>query len=180
MESVNRNSERAVRCRSSRSFFVCFGMTDGRLWLAVNGERRSPRKGSALRCLMQRAAMAGAACCVGRCSALHLLSCLSAPNLLPPCPPLSMGEKSLLHGSVTSSPRYRVASCIVLWWFSCRRETHFPLGCKFSSMSKPPHSSWGCVTFFIRQKDDWEQGLRGFPDGMTEAGLRVGACIYNV
>lgn len=85
---------------------------------------------------MQRAAMAGAARCVGRCSALHLLPRLSAPNLLPPCPPLSMGEKSLLHGSVTSSPWDRVASCIVLWWLFCRRETHFPLGWKFSSISK--------------------------------------------
>ena len=108
---------------------------------------------------MQRAAMAGAARCVGRCSALHLLSRLSAPNLLPPCPPLSMGEKSPLHGSVTSSPRDRVASCIVLWCFSNRSETHFPLGWKFSSMSKPPHSPWGCVIFFIRRKDGWEQFL---------------------
>lgn len=83
-------------------------------------------------------ALPDAARCVGRCSALYLLPRLSAPNLLPPCPPLSMGEKSPLHGSVTSSPRDRVDSCIVLWWLFCRRETHFPLGWKFSSISKSP------------------------------------------
>ena len=120
---------------------------------------------------MQRAAMAGAARCVGRCSALHLLPRLSAPNLLPPCPPLSMGEKSLLHGSVTSSPRDRVDSCIVLWWLFCRRETHFPLGWKFSSISKSPILHGAASSSSYGRKTIGSQVFVASPTACQESGF---------
>ena len=123
---------------------------------------------------MQCATMLDAACCDGRCSALYLLPCLSAPNLLPPCPPLSMGEKSPLHGSVTSSPRDRVDSCIVLWWLFCRREIHFPLGWKFSSISKSSILHGAASSSSYGRKTIGSQVFVASPTACRESGFAQG------